>query len=366
MDKNNKPTIVLSFQKEGRNGGPYLSHTRIMESSLSKKYNFVPLYIPRTRETLKPGIFQSLVREIRSVNADIFQFTGLQLDGYISYRLGNAAGVSTICAIRGSTDEAVLVNPFLKKMTDHFEKKTLKCSNACYAVSRYVSEWEKVQKYANNLYGFIYNFYDFTSNHDAEDDRKKIRYELNLSLDDIIVVSTGRIILEKGYGTMKDIVLAGRPWGNVRFLIVGNGNYKEEFEKEIRSNELQETVFFLGYRDDVSRILNASDIFLSCTWHETFGNSIIEGSFHKLPVVASRVGGVPEIVADGQSGYLVEYKDVDSFIQKIKLLAEDEGLRKQLGENGGSYVTHKFNPENIEPKLDELYQSVLERNKLSQ
>lgn len=364
MGENKKPTIVLSFQKEGKNGGPYLSHTRIMESSLKEKYNFVPLYIPRSREAVKPSVFRSLVEEIKTAQADIFQFTGLQLDGYVSYRIGKAANVTTICAIRGSTDEAVIVNPFIRRITNLCEKRTLKGADACYAVSQYVSEWKKTKEYANNLFGYIYNFYDFKSGHNAGVDRIRIREELGISSDDIVVVSTGRIILEKGYGTVKDILLAGKPWGNVKFLIVGEGNYKKEFEETVQLNGLQEAVFFLGYRNDVDSILNASDIYLSCTWHETFGNSIIEGSYHRLPVVASRVGGVPEIVADGETGYLVDFKDVESFLHKLKMLAADDSLRIRMGEKGLSYVTEKFDPQRIEAKLDELYQSVLKKREI--
>ena len=179
--------------------------------------------------------------------------------------------------------------------------------------------------------------------------------------DDIVVVSTGRITIEKGFGTVKDIVLLGAPWKKIKFLIVGNGNYKEEFEKTIALNGLDKSVLFLGYRTDVSRILNASDIYVSCTWHETFGNSIIEGSYHKLPVVASHVGGIPEIVIDGLTGYLVDYKDTNMFVEKIKMLADNAHLRKTLGENGFSYVTKKFDTQKIEARLDELYESVLTR-----
>ena len=144
-------------------------------------------------------------------------------------------------------------------------------------------------------------------------------------------------------------------------MIVGDGNYREQFESEIQESGLGDQVFLLGYRNDVDSILNASDIYLSCTWHETFGNSIIEGSYHKLPVVASCVGGVPEIVEDGLSGYLVDYKDIETFIEKIKMLVDDEELRGKMGNNGLLYVTKKFDPKIIEARLDELYQSVLEK-----
>ncbi len=354
-----KPTILLSFQKNGKNGGPYLSHQRIMDSELNKKYNFVPIYLPRFRELIKPKVFNNLVKEIRESKAQIFQFTGLQLDGFMSLRLAKKAKIRNICAIRGSTGEAVYVKRLMKFIVSKLEKRTLKKADACYAVSSYVENWPITRKYANNLFGHIYNFFDFSSEGDVKTDYESIREEFGIKSTDVVVVSTGRIILEKGFGTIKDIVLQNKLNGDVKFLIVGEGNYKEDFIKSIKDNNLENKVIFTGYRKDIDRILNACDIYLSCTWHETFGNSVIEASYHSLPVVASNVGGVPEIIDDGKTGFLIEYKDINAFISKIKLLCEDNNLRKKMGKAGYDYVKEKFNPRFIEEKLDKLYQYVL-------
>ncbi len=355
---NKKPVILLSFQQNGQNGGPYLSHSRIMSSYLNEKYEFKAIYLPRMRELLKPRTFKKYVQEIKDSKADIFQFTGLQFDGFLSYCLAKKAKVTNICAIRGSQDEAVFVKPFLRFFGRICEKRTLKGCDYCYAVSEYVASWPKVKKYAHNLFGYIYNFFDFGN---ISNESSTIRSELGIDQNATIVVSTGRFIIEKGFKTIRDIILCGEQWNDVCFVLVGDGNYKSEFENEINKNGMADKVKLLGYRKDVSAILDASDIYLSCTMHETFGNSILEGSYHGLPLVATNVGGVPEIVDDKKTGFLVENGDVNGFVKALKILVEDKELREKMGHDGCQYVTTKFSEKNIGEKLDALYQSVLNR-----
>jgi glycosyltransferase involved in cell wall biosynthesis len=327
-----------------------------MSSYLNQKYEFKAIYFPRMRELIKPSNFKKYVQEIKDSNADIFQFTGLQFDGFLSYCLAKRAKVKNICAIRGSQDEAVYVNPVLRFFGRFCEKRTLKGCDGCYAVSEYVASWPKVKKYAHNLFGSIYNFFDFGNRSEECSD---IRSELGVDSNKVVVVSTGRVTVEKGLKTVRDIILCGEKWNNVCFVIVGDGNYKDEFERDIKENGMEDKVRFLGYRKDVSSILEASDIFLSCTMHETFGNSILEGSYHGLPVVATNVGGVPEIIDDKKTGFLVENGNTDGFVKALKTLVADKELCKKMGDDGRQYVVNKFSEKNIGEKLDKLYQSFL-------
>lgn len=353
------PKIILSFQEHGKNGGPYISHKRIMESGLSKEYEFIPMYFPRIREMIRPKNFKHFVNEIKRQNADIFQFTGLQIEGYIYLLIAKKAGVKSICAIRGSTREAVNVGKIHRIVADFCESQTLKKSDLCYAVSEYVATWEIVKKHASNLYGFIYNFFDY-GHAPKTRDSESIRKKLNIPSNAVVVISTGRIILEKGFGTLRDIIKCGNRWDNIYFLIVGDGNFRKEMENDLKSTSLADRVLFLGYRNDVSDLLDESDIYLSCTWHETFGNSIIEGSFHGLPVIASNVGGVPEIVADGKSGFLVDKENIKGFIDKLSLLSSNPDLRNKMGVYGKEYVERKFDRASIEQKLNNMYKTMLE------
>ena len=352
-----KPVIVLSFQRDGKNGGPYLSHKRIMESDLSKVFDLKAMYFPRIRELLRPCVFMSLVAELKAFHADIFQFAGLQIEGYLYYLVARRAGVRTICAIRGSTNEAKRVNPFHRIIARWCERKTLEKSDVCYTVSKYVESWETVKKYSKNLWGTIYNFYDYDAIHTNR--RIEVREKLGISQNTIVIISTGRITIEKGYGTLFEIIARGDGWENVVFLIVGEGPYLSRMKIDIANKGLSNCTIFIGYQKSVSEYLDCADIFLSCTWHETFGNSIVEASFHGLPVVATAVGGVPEIVDTEKSGYLVKKDDVFGFIAELRKLINNPLKRKEMGDCGKRIVSERFNKEKIEHALFELYRSVL-------
>ncbi len=361
-----KAKIGLSFFENGKNGGPYISHSRIMHSCLTNSYDFIPIYFPRLRKLLNPAVFISMIKTVRKADVDVFQFSGLQLEGFFICLIGKLARAKTICAIRGSTDEAVYVGKMMRNVTDLCEKWTLRHCDVCYGVSDYVTSWDKVKKESKHIFGTIYNFFDFSNNNSEIKavNRERIRNELGISKDMIIVISTGRIIEEKGYSTIASIITEGNEWGDVVFLIVGDGNYLNTLRQQLNDEIDRKKVILTGYRSDVSELLDASDIFLSCTWHETFGNSILEGSYHYLPVIASRVGGVPEIVCDNKTGFLVDKDNTNGFITCLKYLINDSNLRKNIGLQGYNYVTKKFDPKYIEQRFDLLYQSVIKEEAL--
>lgn len=353
-----KIKVLLTFQKHGKNGGPYLSHQRIMNSRLKEKYEFIPLYLPRIREILRPSVAKKLVNTIKTSHADILHFTGLQLEGFLVLHLSKFAKVPrTVCAIHGCSQDAQNIGEFKKALLLPMEKWILRHSDICYGVSRDVVNWPIVKKNARNCFGAIYNMYDIHDNHDI-DVPNTFRKEYNIPDDAIIIVSTGRIIVDKGFEILKKLILKKKDWKNVYFVIVGDGAYRNQMQQELAQAGYH-NVIFTGYQKDVGRILSASNIFILCTLHETFGNSVLEASSHGLPVIASNTGGIPEIICDGQSGILFEVGNVEQAYDALEKLLTNPSLAKELGRYGRDYVAITFDCRKIEKLLDEMYQSLL-------
>lgn len=147
----------------------------------------------------------------------------------------------------------------------------------------------------------------------------------------------------------------------MKFLIVGDGIYLKRMKEELALSGNNEDVIFTGYRNDICELLDASDIFLTCTLAETFGNSIAEASNHCLPCVASNVGGIPEIIEDGVSGFLVKKFDIDETYDALVKLIENKKLREIMGMNGRKHIIKKFDYKSIEKKSEELYEIVLSK-----
>lgn len=357
---NTKPKIMISFKEDGKNGGPFVSHKRISESALKEKYEFIPLIIPKGRTgLLNIRLLVRLVKEIRSARPDIVHFDGLQLQGFHTAIACKLAGIrNTVLAVHGSSMEAVGLPPWKRSIINFLENITLRLSKICYGVSEYVTGWEKIRKYSRQCFGHIYNMPDPDIQNSSE---HSIRDETGISKDDVVIVSTGRITLEKGYGTLFNVIMALRHLNSVKFIIAGDGDYLPELQNKVKANELQNRVFLLGYRNDINRILAGSDIFIICTMHETLCISIIEACFNSLPVVATEVGGIPEIIINGKNGYLFEVNDSEAATAALKTLINDPEKRKEMGKKGKEIIEKNFSEDRIIEKIDRLYIEVLKK-----
>lgn len=357
---NRKPRILITFRIGGENGGPYVSHKRIVESCLKDKYDFIPLMLPKPREMLTISGMRELIGQIKRADADILHFAGLQLEGFAVLLVAKFAGMkNTLCTIRGSSIDAMGFPKYKKIVMVILENWTLKHSKACYGVSEFVSNWLRVKKYAKINFGYVYNMGLNLSDQNTKESTSTIREELGIGANEIIVVSTGRIVIDKGFDVLLKIITCGKKWSNVRFLIVGNGNFVSKMQEKINSSHLKEKVLFLGYRSDVKSILYESDIFVICTYHETLCNSVIEASGAGLPVVATRVGGIPEIIKDKETGFLFGSGNATEATEYLEKLIDNKELRKEMGAKGKRRVCEKFSEKIITEKLSDIYDSML-------
>ena len=337
----------------GENGGPFISHKRIMESTLRDRYHFVPLMIPRIREFLKPLVFSRIVRFIRSQQPRAVQIAGLQLEGFLTMLACKVAGVKTVLAIHGSMLEAENVKRLSRYIYGFMEWITVKMADIVYGVSDYVSSW-KICKSAYRYVGTVYNLISQETIRSDSD----MRSELGILEDDIVVVSTGRIVREKGYDILLEVVKKLQTSEKLHFVIAGDGAFLPEMRNEIEKNGMTKNVHLLGYMSDVKDVLSMADIFILCTHHETLSISILEACQHKLPIIATNVGGIPEIVRNWETGILVTNKDVNGFKEAIMELATSKVLRTKMGEAASTRLYQMFSPKTIEMKLNLIYEEV--------
>lgn len=350
-----RPKILLTFRIGGENGGPYISHKRIMESSLSKKYDFEPLMLENPRKLRNPKIFFKTVKQIKQAMPALVHLAGLQSEGFLIMFACRMAGVKTVVAVHGSSTEAIGYGKIANLIFRFIEKYTVNKADAVYGVSDYVSSW-KVCKCAKHYCGTIYNIADFEK---TEYTQPYVRKELGISNDDIVIVSTGRITKDKGFDILWEIIKQLKEIPNIKFVIAGDGNYKEEWLSEIKQQGFDNKVFLLGYRNDIDNILKESNIFIICTKHETLCISLLEAGINSLPLIASDVGGIPEIIEDGKNGFLIPVGDEEGFKEKLlKLISEGE-LRKEIGEAARNYIKDKFEERKIVAKLDNVYRKVI-------
>lgn len=167
------------------------------------------------------------------------------------------------------------------------------------------------------------------------------------------VVMIGRLAEGKGHGILLDAAESLRD-EDVTFCLVGDGPLYETLSAEIESRGLADSVFLLGYRDDVPAVLAASDVLALPSYREGTPRVIAEAMASGLPVVATDIAGIPEQVVDGESGYLISTGDSEALSNRLDELLAAPELREQLGQRGCERA-ERFSTAAMNEDLDLLY-----------
>lgn len=151
---------------------------------------------------------------------------------------------------------------------------------------------------------------------------------------------------------------------DVRFLVVGEGDdvFFEELKKQVREKGLSSKIIFTGIRDDIPQLLADIDVFCLPTHKEGLGTAILEAMAIERPVVATRVGGIPDSVEDGVTGYLVEPGDSDNLARKISELIDDPLKSQAMGKAGRLKIEEEFTLPVMAEKTQKLYQTLMKEN----
>ena len=144
-----------------------------------------------------------------------------------------------------------------------------------------------------------------------------------------------------------------------RLVLVGDGPDLPRARVKVEELGISDSVVFLGEYTPVQELLSCSDLFLLPSGSESFGLAALEAMACGSPVVASRVGGLPEVIMDGETGYLCEAGDIDEMVAaSIKILSDDKH-RKELSDAGRAFAVKHFSSECIVPQYEEYYRRIL-------
>jgi glycosyltransferase involved in cell wall biosynthesis len=149
---------------------------------------------------------------------------------------------------------------------------------------------------------------------------------------------------------------------NVKFYVVGEGSLRGALEKEVREAGIEERFIFTGWKEDVSAILFTLDLLVLPSLNEAVGRSALEAQAAGVPVVATRVGGVSEVIKDGVTGVLVEPKSAPALASAILSLLNDEAKRISMGEAGRGWVDERFSDRTMADKFKQLYSDLMKCN----
>lgn len=182
----------------------------------------------------------------------------------------------------------------------------------------------------------------------------------------LIIGTVSRLAPQKGVDNfIRAAEIVSKKYSEARFVIVGDGPLRPSLESLAGELGLGDRLEFAGHQPDALALVAAFDVFvLASTW-ETFGLTLVEALSQEVPVVASRVGGIPEIVDGSTTGLLAEPSDPSDLASKIIRLIEDPDLARRLAVEGCRSVRERFSSELMVDRTQQLYDKLLGRDALS-
>ena len=148
----------------------------------------------------------------------------------------------------------------------------------------------------------------------------------------------------------------------MKFVIAGEGELRSELETKIRKYQLEEYVFLIGFRPNVLSLLKSFDIFVMSSVTEGLGTSLLDAMACNVAIVATRVGGIPEVIEDGKNGRLVPPCDPRTLSETIIELLRDESQRRRLAREGTVLVRERFTAKRMVEQTLKAYECLADKS----
>lgn len=199
------------------------------------------------------------------------------------------------------------------------------------------------------------------------ENRKQVRAEYNLTEDEVAIAIIGRFAPIKNHSFFFDVIeqVLQKGLSSVRIFVVGDGETRSMIEQ--RAAALNERfgnkVILTSWIKDIARFNAGMDIICLTSDNEGTPVSLIEAQASNVVVVSTNVGGVKDIMLDGETGFVVERGDLKEYAEKLGLLVENHEIRKIMSQNGWNYVRDKFHYLRLAKDMEAYYYELLRKNK---
>ena len=332
-----------------------------------EEYNGVKVYRYGTNFRVASGNFSfDLLKNPVKYPADIIHaHTSIPMGEIAGLRCAKKKKVPLVVTYHGDLQEDT--GGFVRRMSVHIYNKYLLDKVLSYAdviispSEIYIDESRFLGKYRDKIVVIPngINVEDFDIGYSKDECREK----LGLPINDKIILFLGTLSQHKG----PDILLKAMPKirkniSNAKLVFVGDGRMREELEALSKRLDIDEYIKFAGFVKEELKPLyyKAADVFClpSVMKHESFGIVNLEAMACGIPIVASKIGGVPDVVKDGENGLLVQPRDSGALADGMIYLLENEEVQKKMGMNGRRKV-EDYSWERIAEETEKVYKEVV-------
>lgn len=201
----------------------------------------------------------------------------------------------------------------------------------------------------------------------SQEEIRLLKQELSIKENEIVIGTVGRMLTDENK-RFSDLIKAFAILINkglkVKLVMVGRGPLLKVYQELAKELKIEDNVVFTGYQNKTSKYYAIFDIFSLVSAYESFGLVLAEAMLQKLPIVATRVGGMQYIVGDNKTGFLVNKFDVNSIAEKLEMLCLDTDLRKLFGENGYKKAMKNYTEERYVEDIKNLYLKLIKQKKV--
>ena len=338
-----------------------------------EKYDVKPIIIPELIRNPNPVSDRKAYRKIKAIieefKPDIVH-THASKAGVLGRKAAISCGVKTIV----HTYHGHVFHSYFGKFKTHLikslERNLAKKSSGIVAISNLQKE-ELVKKHricAADKVKVVPLGFDLSSFlQDNSAKRDQVRNDYKIEAGDVAIAIVGRLAPIKNHSFFLKVIeqLLEKGVLNIKVFIVGDGSERELIEK--MSNSLNkkygQKITLTSWIFDIATFNKGMDIICLTSDNEGTPVSLIEAQASGLPVISTDVGGVRDIVLDGESGFITKLGDIETYVEKLRLLVENEKLRVKFAAKGRDFVTSRFNYERLAKDISAYYRELLKKEK---
>lgn len=251
----------------------------------------------------------------------------------------------------------ILMEKALSRITD----RIICCSKA---VENFVRGYEKIKPEKTLM---IYNGVD-EDRFSTVPDTSSLRAQLAIEEGASVVGTISSLTPHKGHAYLiQAAVKVHDSWPAAKFLIVGDGLLRKTLEEQAGRLNIASSVIFAGIQKNIPEVLSLMDVFVLPSYsREGLGIAIIEAMAAGKPVVATNIGGIPEVVKDGETGYLAPPQNPEALAQAIIKLLQNPTNAKAMGKQGRIRFEKKFTKKRMLSEVENLYAALIDKKKENQ
>jgi N-acetyl-alpha-D-glucosaminyl L-malate synthase BshA len=270
---------------------------------------------------------------------------------YLARQMLGAAAPRLITTLHGTDTTLMGKDPSYRPVVRH----AIAASDAVTAVSAFLRDETKEIFDIDRPIDVVHNFFSPVA---PKRSRAAVRASLGIREDEVVALHMSNLRSGKRIEDLLRVVAEVKRRDRLRLLVLAGGDFTP-FRALVENLGIARRVTVVGAVPDVEDYLHASDLGLYTSESESFGLSILEGMFHGHPILATRAGGVPEVVVDGETGFLFAPGDIDGFAGRLQEMVEAPERFRDLGTRARARAEALFSAERIVGQYLEVYRRVL-------